>query len=84
MMIEDEQMYSMGAYVCRAVAVAIENTFSKNPKAKYFEKPFLQNTVEKEAVTEEEKQRAVDKFFAQEKARRVNWRRNHPKKNEVD
>lgn len=30
-------------------------------------------------LTEDEKQREVDKFFAQESARRANWRRTHKK-----
>ena len=30
-------------------------------------------------ITEDEKQREVDKFFAQESARRANWKRTHKK-----
>lgn len=33
-------------------------------------------------LTEEEKMLEVDKFFAQEEARRINWRRTHRKKME--
>ena len=33
-------------------------------------------------LTEEEKMLEVDKFFAQEEARRINWRRTHRKKTE--
>lgn len=47
---------------------------------KYSEKPLLQDSAfNNHELTEDEKQREVDKFFAQESARRANWRRTHEK-----
>lgn len=40
---QDEQMWLMGIYVREAVGVTIANCFSKHSKAKYYEKPILQN-----------------------------------------
>ena len=39
-------------------------------------------TLQSRPLTEEEKMLEVDKFFAQEEARRINWRRTHRKKME--
>ena len=69
-----------GNYGISALTVAIEHCFSKNAKSEYIEKPiFAELSNRKEKITEEEKQRQVDMFFAKEKARRINWRRNHKK-----
>ena len=82
----DEQAWMQGQYFYSAAYAAMHNAiagaFGKQGNAKYIEKPILQSLEENKPLTEEEKQKAVDKFFAQEKARRVNWRRNHPKKEE--
>lgn len=65
----DEQMWSMGIYVMGAVQVAIERNLSgKKSKAKYFEKPLLQESassdnLEKELITEEEKRTERDKLL---------------------
>lgn len=81
--IQDEQAWMQGQYFYIAAYAATHNAiagaFGKRGNAKYIEKPILQNAEEGKVLTEEEKQKAVDLFFAQEKARRVNWRRNHPK-----
>lgn len=82
----DAQDWSLGLYYYHAAYAAthnaIMNAFGKRGDAKYLEKPLLSDSVaENKDLSEEEKQKAVDQFFAQEKARRVNWRRNHPKKN---
>lgn len=68
-----------GNYILSAVSVAIDHCFNKNANSKYIEKPIMQEMNKNTNMTEEEKQKAVDLFFAQEKARRVNWRRNHNK-----
>lgn len=85
----DVQAWSLGLYFYHASYAAtrnaIMNAFGKRGDAKYLEKPLMSDSVaENKDLSEEEKQKAVDQFFAQEKARRVNWRRNHPKKNEGD
>lgn len=48
----------------------------KISSAKYFDEPMMKNVCSNHELTEEEKQREVDKFFARENARRVNWKRN--------
>ena len=85
----DVQNWSLGLYyyhaACAATHNAIMNAFGKHGDAKYLEMPLLSDRMaENKELSDEEKQKAVDQFFAQEKARRVNWRRNHPKKNEGD
>ena len=86
---EDENNWEIGLYFYHAAYAAtrnaIMNAFGKCGDAKYLGNPLLSDSMaESKELSEEEKQRAVDQFFAQEKARRVNWRRSHPKKNEVD
>ena len=86
---EDEKNWELGLYFYRAAYAATYNAIAsasgKRGDAKYLEEPLLSdNSAKSKVLSEEEKQKAVDQFFAQEKARRVNWRRNHPKKNEVD
>lgn len=83
---EDEKNWELGLYFYHAAYAAthnaIMNAFGKRGDAKYLEKPLLSDSIaESKELSGEEKQKAVDQFFAQEKARRVNWRRNHPKKN---
>lgn len=81
---KDEEMWILGIYIQSAVSTAIEhNLAGAKAKSKYIEKPFLQNDLVKGELTEEEKQKAVDLFFAKENARRVNWRRNHKKDSSV-
>lgn len=79
----DQHLYDAGLYVMRGVAVAIDHCLNgKKAESKYYEKPFYEEMRAAEQckeLTEEEKRREVDLFFAQEKARRVNWNRNHRK-----
>lgn len=54
----------------------------KKSQAEYPAKPFLngyssESCAGEGELSEEEKQKAVDLFFAREKARRVNWKRSH-------
>lgn len=68
-----------GSYGLSAVCFAVDHCLNgKNAKTQYLEKPIF-SVVNKTELTEEEKQREVDRFFAQEEARRINWRRNHKK-----
>ena len=48
------------------------------PAHEYPNKPYLLQD-ESDEMSEDEKKREVDKFFAQESARRANWSRTHPK-----
>lgn len=79
---QDEQMWYMGLYVNNAVAVAVDHCLhGEKAKSEYLKEPIMRLQEVKETakrnLTEEEKQREVDRFFAQEKVRRVNWRRAH-------
>jgi hypothetical protein len=72
----------VGNYGISALIVSISRCFSKKSIAKYIKKPLLSNITRKKfELSEYEKQKQVDLFFAQEEARRVNWRRKHKKKN---
>lgn len=65
-----------GHYGVSAMSVAIEHCFSKNSRSEFMKEPLLASIHMNTQMTEEEKQREVDKFFAAEKARRINWKRN--------
>ena len=76
----DEEAWMNNFYTMRAFEVVMAHfgagLSGKKSSAKYYEEPLLGNVQEKRELTEEEKQREVDKFFARENARRVNWKRN--------
>ena len=83
---EDERDYLLGLYVREALRSTVCNAFLWKRKGaapdQYPAKPFLRDLPaeqENRRMTEDEKQRAVDLFFAQEKVRRVNWQRAHGK-----
>jgi len=70
-----------GKYIADSIMATIGNSGwfkakgtqpNEYPKEPY---PFAESRF----ITEDEKQREVDKFFAQESARRANWRRTHKK-----
>ena len=76
-------MWLNGMYISNAIMSTIGNsTWFRGKNSKLSEYPkepfdlFGNNTHE---ITEEEKQREVDKFFAQESVRRANWKRTHKK-----
>ena len=72
-----------GLYIADAIMSTIGNSqwFKGKgvPVNEYPKEPYAIFTNNTANITEEEKQREVDKFFAQESARRVNWRRTHKK-----
>lgn len=76
----DEEAWANNIYTLRAFQVVMAQfgagLSGKRSTAQYFEKPFMEEVHEQRELTEEEKQREVDKFFARENARRVNWKRN--------
>lgn len=77
---QDYLAWLFGQYTLSAVSVAVEHCLAgRKAKSKYMEKSIMQELDANRPLTEEEKQREVDMFFAREKARRVNWRRKHPK-----
>lgn len=77
---QDYLAWLFGQYTLSAVLVAVEHCLAGHKaKAKYMEKPILQEADANKQLTEEEKQREVDLFFAKEKVRRINWRRHRQK-----
>lgn len=77
----DEELWLQGKYNLEALMVALAHFSAglsgKKSSAKYLKEPVMKNIGNNGALTEAEKQKAVDKFFAKEKARRINWKRNH-------
>lgn len=72
---------SRAFYCMPAVMAAVEHCLvGRKAISKYIDKPNLQDgTRQNRPLTEEEKMREVDKFFAQEEARRINRRWTHRK-----
>lgn len=82
---QDREVWEyFGTYGLAAVMTAVEHCLAGSKAVlKYIEKPNLQDgTLQSRPLTEEEKMLEVDKFFAQEEARRINWRRTYRKKME--
>lgn len=81
---QDYMNWLSNQYTLSAVQVAVERCLAgRKANLEYIEKPIL-NQIRKENLTEDEKQREVDLFFARENARRVNWRKNRQKKEEKE
>lgn len=70
-----------GRYVSEAIMSTIGNSQwfkgKSAPINEYPKEPY--SFMESRFITEDEKQREVDKFFAQESARRANWQGTHKK-----
>lgn len=81
----DALMHTMGFYNKIAYEVVMAHfgagLAGKSSSAEYIKKPFLELQEDQTPLTEEQKQREVDRFFASEHARRVNWKRNKKAKN---
>ena len=81
-------MWRLGLYIREALKSTVCNGFVWKSKGqqpdKYPNQPFLRsdNKINCE-ITEEEKQLEVDKFFAQESARRANWKRTRKRQENV-
>lgn len=80
----DEEMWRFGIYVRESLKSTVCNGFVWKGKGQapdeYPKEPLMQSgNIRNQEITEDEKQREVDKFFAQESARRANWRRSHNK-----
>lgn len=78
---QNTMMFWQGRYVADAIMSTIGNSswfrgktapIHEYPKEPY---PIFGNTPKN--MTSDEKQREVDKFFAQESVRRANWKRNN-------
>lgn len=78
----DNYIYSVfGTYGISALMFAIEHNLAKNPKLEYMKKPMLNLSISNE-ISEEDKQKEVDLFFAQERARKRNFNRRKKGNNE--
>lgn len=81
----DEQnalLHLQGQYLMEAISSTIENRMRGKGESihKYPKEPFkLNNSLNGKNMSEYEKQRAVDKFFAEQDAMRVNFRRSKNK-----
>lgn len=80
MKIQDRLNWYLGQYFASALDCTVCNSelWRKMGTAphSYIEKPILQDQRVRAELTEEEKKREVDLFFAKENARRINWKRN--------
>lgn len=81
---KDEEMWLHNRYTLNALSVALAHfgagLSGKKSQAEYPERPYMQDDVSLQGeLSEAEKQRAVDLFFAKEEVRRVNWERNNNK-----
>lgn len=73
----------IGTYGMSALTTAISKCFSKNSTAEYI-KENIMSKIANENLTDIEKQKEVDKFFAEQRARRMNWKRQKSKKERSD
>ena len=67
--IQNQMMWIQGAYIYDAVSKAIANSFSKNAKHKYLDKPFEFNKEEIPKEIVQEKKKTQNSFWASFKDR---------------
>lgn len=82
-MIEQDSLQHVwwGNYGLSAVSVAVEHCLAgSKAQSEYTKKPIFDALEQNRELTEEEKQREVDRFFKQEDARLMNWKRNKRRK----
>ena len=81
-LMRDEEMWRLGLYIRESLKSTVCNSFVWKGKGQlpdeYPKQPFLQSK-EHHEITEQEKRLEVERFFAQESARRANWKRTHKK-----
>lgn len=77
---QDYMNWLSNQYTMSAVTVAVDKVLNgRKAMAEYVKEPVLHKVFNTRELNEEEKQREVDKFFARENARRVNWKRRKSK-----
>ncbi len=78
---QNMMLWLNGRYISESIMSTIGNSQwfkgKGTPPNEYPKEPYA--FMDSKLITEEEKQREVDRFFAQESARRANWRRTHKK-----
>lgn len=68
-------------YTLSAVSVAVEHCLAgRKAHSEYIKEPILKTAEKNKPLTEDEKQKEVDLFFARENARRINWKYKKNKK----
>lgn len=73
---QDYMNWLSNQYTLSAVMAAVDKVLNgRKASSEYIKEPVLHNAFNTYELTEDEKQREVDKFFARENARRVNWKR---------
>lgn len=78
--IRDEEMWMYwGHYGISAFMFVIDRCFNKNPQYQYITKPILENYHKGKELTEEEKQKEVDRFYANNERMRKRWKMSHKK-----
>lgn len=74
-----------GTYGLSATLVAVEHAvFGRKAQSEYIKSTVYENSMANRELTEEEKQREVDKFFRQEDARLENWKRKKARQRKED
>lgn len=75
---QDYLAWLSNKYTLSAVGVAIENNFAKHPKAKYIDKPIMQQIEEQnKPLSENELQRQRELFVAKLEVMKTNFELNH-------
>lgn len=70
-----------GTYGLSATMVAVERAvFGRKAQSEYIKTTICEQSMANRELTEEEKRREVDLFFAQEDARLANWKRRKRRK----
>ena len=78
----DREEWKQGLYFMSALNTVMANAFSKNSNAKYYERPLIEEQEYQEMLknpTEEQKERELERFFAEQQAMRINFNRNKKK-----
>lgn len=76
----DEDMWVMGMYVQKAVAVAVEHCLAgKKAKTKYLEMPLREKAEEENNISEEKLQKQREQFVAQLMIMKTNFELNNAK-----
>lgn len=70
----------IGTYGISALTTAISKCFSKNSTAEYIKDSIMANAL----MSDNDIQREVEKFYAEQRARRANWKRQKSKKERSD
>lgn len=78
----DRQVWQwLGNYGISMVSVAVEHCLAgKKATSEYIKEPIMQAMERNKPLSEAEKQREVDLFFAKEKAKRFDWKRKKKKR----